>query len=189
VGEPQIRSRRGGKGKKSCTVGNRTLVVQPVDRRYTYSDIDGSVFAKIHGCELCLCYLDSTGTRLLSQIMTIVKRRKGKAIPVTGRGGCEMSKLPHFLDIVSQMAARLSALRSGRSLPPGIFLIFISLRGVVDPGAVVRLEGLGQLKKSNNLNGNRTHNLPACTIVPQPSTIPRAPIMNIMGCILVFAIL
>jgi hypothetical protein len=30
-----------------------------------------------------------------------VKSKKGKAIPVTGRGGpkgCEMSRLPHFLD-------------------------------------------------------------------------------------------
>jgi hypothetical protein len=39
----------------------------------------------------------------------------------------------------------------------------------------VRLEGLGQLKKSNNLIGNRTRNLPACSTVPQPSTLPRAP--------------
>jgi hypothetical protein len=39
----------------------------------------------------------------------------------------------------------------------------------------VRLEGLGQLKKSNDLIGNRTSDLPACSIVPQPTTLPRAP--------------
>jgi hypothetical protein len=40
----------------------------------------------------------------------------------------------------------------------------------------VRLEGLSQLKKSNNLIGIRTRDLPACSIVPQPSTLPRAQI-------------
>jgi hypothetical protein len=30
-------------------------------------------------------------------------------------------------------------------------------------------------KKSNNLIGNRTRDLPACSIVPQPTTLPRAP--------------
>jgi hypothetical protein len=38
----------------------------------------------------------------------------------------------------------------------------------------VRLEGLGQLKKIH-LIGTRTHDLPACSIVPQPTTLPRAP--------------
>jgi hypothetical protein len=38
----------------------------------------------------------------------------------------------------------------------------------------VRLEGLGQLKKFH-LIGNRTSDLPACSIVPQPTTLPRAP--------------
>jgi hypothetical protein len=35
----------------------------------------------------------------------------------------------------------------------------------------VRLEGLGQLKKSNDL--------PACSIVPQPITLPRASLLEI----------
>jgi hypothetical protein len=39
----------------------------------------------------------------------------------------------------------------------------------------VRLEGLGQLKKFNDLIGNRTRNHPACSIVPQPTTLPHAP--------------
>jgi hypothetical protein len=43
------------------------------------------------------------------------------------------------------MAVRLSAWRAGRPLPPGRFLVFISVRGWIDPRAVVRLEGLGQL--------------------------------------------
>jgi hypothetical protein len=30
------------------------------------------------------------------------------------------------------------------------------------------------IEKSNDLIGNQTHDLPACSIVPQPTTLPRA---------------
>jgi hypothetical protein len=63
---------------------------------------------------------------------------------------------------------RMSALRTDRSV-----LVLISVRGWVDPRAIVRLEGLGQLKKSNDLTGSRTRDLPACSIVPQPTTLRR----------------
>jgi hypothetical protein len=39
----------------------------------------------------------------------------------------------------------------------------------------VRLEGLGQLEKSNDLIGIRTRDLPGCSIVSQPTTLPCAP--------------
>jgi hypothetical protein len=39
----------------------------------------------------------------------------------------------------------------------------------------MHLEGLGQLKKSKDLIGNRNRDLPACCIVPQLTTLPRAP--------------
>jgi hypothetical protein len=43
------------------------------------------------------------------------------------------------------MAVR-SALRAGRPKPPGRFVVLISVGGLLDPMAIVRLEGLGQLK-------------------------------------------
>jgi hypothetical protein len=69
------------------------------------------------------------------------------------------------------MAVRLSALRDDRLLPPGRFLILISVRGSVCPKAIVRLEGLGQLKKYNELILNGTHDFPPCRVVPQPTMI------------------
>jgi hypothetical protein len=45
-----------------------------------------------------------------------------------------------------QMAVRLSALRADHHLPPGRFLLLISVRDWVDTRAIARLEGLGQLK-------------------------------------------
>jgi hypothetical protein len=76
--------------------------------------------------------------------------------------GCERLRLPHFQIFGSQMAARLSVLRAGRPLHPGRFLILISVRGWVDPRTIVRLEGLGQLKKSTS-SRTRTGDLPACS--------------------------
>jgi hypothetical protein len=70
------------------------------------------------------------------------------------------------------MAVRLPALRASCPSPsPQVsFLVLISVRGWVNPRATVRLEGLGKLKKSNNFIGNWTRDLPACSIVPQPTT-------------------
>jgi hypothetical protein len=81
-------------------------------------------------------------------------------------------RLPNFQTFGSQMAARLSALRPGLFLPPGRFLVLIYVRDRVDPRAIVRLEGLGTLKKSTSFR-TRTSDLPACSIVPQPTTLPR----------------
>jgi hypothetical protein len=81
------------------------------------------------------------------------------------------------------MAVRMSALRAGRPLPAGRFLIFIPVRSWVDPRAIVRLERLRQLKKKIQLIETRTRDLPACNIVPEPPTLPRAPLCRVDGLI------
>jgi hypothetical protein len=63
------------------------------------------------------------------------------------------------------MVLRFSALSAGQPLPLERFLVLISVRSWVDTRAIVRLEGLGHLKKSSDLIGNRTRYLPVCSIV------------------------
>jgi hypothetical protein len=71
------------------------------------------------------------------------------------------------------MTARLSALSAGRLLPPGRFLVLISVRGFsrTQGHSAVGRNSLNE--KSNNLIGNWPRGLPACGIEPQPSILPR----------------
>jgi hypothetical protein len=71
---------------------------------------------------------------------------KVKDIPVIGRGSlysCEMSRLPHswFTDDIEGVS-----LTRGNPLPPGRYLVLVSVRRWVDPRAIVQLVELGQLK-------------------------------------------
>jgi hypothetical protein len=45
----------------------------------------------------------------------------------------------------------------------------------------VRLERLGEAKKSNDLIGNQTGDFPAYSIVPQPTTLPHVPCWSRVG--------
>jgi hypothetical protein len=102
---------------------------------------------------------------------------KGKAIPVTGCGGpygCETSRLPHFVDNRLTDGGKVVNIMRRPPFTPQEYSWYSFLLEAVDPRAIVRLGGLGQLK-NHDLTGNRTRDLPDCSIVPQPTTLPRAP--------------
>jgi hypothetical protein len=86
--------------------------------------------------------------------------------------------LLQFLHSVIINFPRLSGLRADRPLPPGRFLVLISVKGCVDPRAIVRLTGFRKLKK-NGLIGTRTRDHLACGILPQPNTLPSAPYCDV----------
>jgi hypothetical protein len=63
------------------------------------------------------------------------------------------------------MAVRLSALRAGRPLTPGRFLVLCQAQGHSAAGRIRWIE------KSNYLIGNRTRYLPARSTMPQPTML------------------
>jgi hypothetical protein len=65
------------------------------------------------------------------------------------------------------MVVRFSALCEGHTLLPGRFLVLISDRGHNVAGRITAIE------ETSDLIGNRTRDLPACSIVPEPTTLPR----------------
>jgi hypothetical protein len=64
------------------------------------------------------------------------------------------------------MAVRLSALRAGHPLPPGRFLVLISVKRLSEPQGHSAAGRIRSTEKSNDI-GNRTRDLPACSIAPR----------------------
>jgi hypothetical protein len=101
----------------------------------------------------------------------------GKAIHITSRAGpwgCETSRVPHFLGSRLTDGGEVVSLTrrppfTPRNIPRSHFCQRLSRPQGHNAGGMIR-----SIEKSTEFLGNRTHDLPACGVVPQPTTLPRA---------------
>ena len=104
----------------------------------------------------------------LMVLMYIVKNTtiflivKGKAVPLQVWSGSEGSRKLRFPDFMTtaQNTGKVVSLTHRPPLPQEIHLVLTSVRGWVDPRAIVRPEWLCHWKISMTPTGNRTRDMP-----------------------------
>jgi hypothetical protein len=111
-----------------------------------------------------------------------------QAIPVTRREGpcgCETSRLPHLLnnrladglEVVSLTHQACRPPLNPRKIPGTHFCSRLNLPLGHSLAGRIRTN-----ENSNDLTGNRILDLPACSIVPQQTTLPRPPPTEYLKC-------
>jgi hypothetical protein len=102
--------------------------------------------------------------------------------------GCEMSRLPHFLDNrLTHGGEAVSRMHRPPLTPRRIPSINFYYR-LSRPQGHSAAGRVRSIEKSSDLIGNRTSGLPACSIVPQPTTLLRTPIYIIIFIIILVGV-
>jgi hypothetical protein len=98
---------------------------------------------------------------------TLLPTKKGKAVPLQAWNGPEGYKKLRFPDFMTtaQDGGKVVSLTHRAPLPPGNNLIFISVKRLSRPQGQSATGRIMSLKNSNDI-GNRSRDLPVCSVVP-----------------------